>query len=262
MSRTTVPARPRNPAVARLRNPAAVRLGNPAVARLRNPLVALLAALVAASAVLLGAGSAEAAGYRYWSFWEGNGKNWEYATQGPSLLRPDDGAVQGFRFAVSEDSGDAAQPRRAPDFGAICAGTPAKDGQKRVALAIDPGTAADAPDGEKPPAPRTACAQVAPDASSAEALAAVAKPLRYDSSAMLCAISGYPKAGCGEQVSGEDGSAKPSAPTETGDASKPADGSDDGSSEGAGGPSVGLLVGIVAVLLLGVAAVVQARRRR
>ncbi|WP_030586014.1 SCO2322 family protein [Streptomyces anulatus] len=227
----------------------------PVPARLRNPVALPLAALVAASAVLLGAGSAEAAGYRYWSFWEGNGKNWEYATQGPSLLRPDDGTVQGFRFAVSEDSGDADRPRRAPDFGAICAGTPAKDGSKRVALVIDPGTAADAPDGEKPPAPRTACAQVAPDASSAEALAAVAKPLRYDSSAMLCAISGYPKSGCGEQVSGDAGSAKPSAPAKTAD-----DQQDD--TGGGGGPSVGLLVGAGAVLLLGIAAVVQARRRR
>ncbi|SCF78559.1 hypothetical protein GA0115280_11223 [Streptomyces sp. Cmuel-A718b] len=230
-----------------------------AAARLRVPLVSLLAALVAASAVLLGAGSAQAAGYRYWSFWEGNGKNWEYATQGPSLLRPDDGTVQGFRFAVSEDSGDADQPRRAPDFGAICADTPAEDGKKRVALVIDPGTTTDAPDGEKPPALRTACAQVAPDASSAEALAAVAKPLRYDDSAMLCAISGYPKTGCGEQVSGDSGSAKPSEPTRTAEES----GEDaDAEGDGGGGPSVGLLVGIGAVLLLGIAAVVQARRRR
>ncbi|MGW8984987.1 SCO2322 family protein [Streptomyces parvus] len=228
-----------------------------AAARLRAPLVSLLAALVAASAVLLGAGSAQAAGYRYWSFWEGNGKNWEYATQGPSLLRPDDGTVQGFRFAVSEDSGDADQPRRAPDFGAICADTPAEDGKKRVALVIDSGTTTDAPDGEKPPALRTACAQVAPDASSAEALAAVAKPLRYDDSAMICAISGYPKTGCGEQVSGDSGSAKPSEPAKT------TDDQDKGEeSDGGGGPSVGLLVGIGAVLLLGIAAVVQARRRR
>lgn len=126
-----------------------------------------------------------------------------------------------------------------------------------MALVIDPGTAADAPDGEKPPAPRTACAQVAPDASSAEALAAVAKPLRYDSSAMLCAISGYPKSGCGEQVSGEDDSAKPTPSTT--DSGRAADEAD---RDGGGGPSVGLLVGIGAVLLLGVAAVVQARRRR
>ncbi|WP_179892942.1 SCO2322 family protein [Streptomyces sp. b84] len=239
-----------------------MRRRTPVPARLRAPVVALLAALVAASAVLLGAGSAEAAGYRYWSFWDGNGKNWEYATQGPSLLRPDDGAVQGFRFAVSEDSGDAAQPRRAPDFGAICADTPAKDGRKRVALVIDPGTAADAPDGEEPPAPRTACAQVAPDASSAEALASVAKPLRYDSSAMLCAISGYPKSGCGEQVSGDSGSAKPSAPAKTTDGQEKADNQEKAEEGDGGGPSVGLLVGIGAVLLLGVAAVVQARRRR
>ncbi|WP_010070570.1 MULTISPECIES: SCO2322 family protein [Streptomyces] len=245
------PASPEAAAVSRAR----------AAARLRVPLVALLAALVAASAVLLGAGSAQAAGYRYWSFWEGNGKNWEYATQGPSLLRPDDGTVQGFRFAVSEDSGDADQPRRAPDFGAICADTPAEDGKKRVALVIDPGTTTDAPDGEKPPALRTACAQVAPDASSAEALAAVAKPLRYDDSAMLCAISGYPKTGCGEQVSGDSGSAKPSEPAKTADDQGKQD-QDKGEEGDGGGPSVGLLVGIGAVLLLGIAAVVQARRRR
>ncbi|MFE7458219.1 SCO2322 family protein [Streptomyces sp. NPDC057554] len=232
----------------------------PLTAPLRALLVTLLTALLAASAVLLGAGGAEAAGYRYWSFWEGNGKNWEYATQGPALLRPDDGTVQGFRFSVSEDSADADQPRRAPDFGAICASTPAKDGSKRVALVIDPGTPEDAPAGEEPPALRTACAQVAPDASSAEALASVAKPLRYDSSAMICAISGYPKTGCGEQVSGDgDSSEKPSAPSSASSTSS-TDGDD--SSSGGGGPSVGLLVGIGAVLLLGVAAVFQARRRR
>lgn len=222
-------------------------------ALLRSPVAALLAVLLAASAVLLGAGEAQAAGYRYWSFWEADGKSWAYATQGPSLVRPDDGTVQGFRFAVSEDSSDADRPRRAPDFAAICADTPAKDGAKRVALVIDPGTAEDAPSGEKPPAPRTACAQVAPDASSAEALASVAKPLRYDSSAMICAISGYPRTGCGEQVS-QDGSGKPSAPVAS---SAPV--TDDGDS---GGPSAGLLVGIGAILLLGVAAVFQARRRR
>ncbi|MFJ9621842.1 SCO2322 family protein [Streptomyces sp. NPDC101181] len=234
--------------------------GGPVPGAPRAALVALLTTLLAASAVLLGAGGAEAAGYRYWSFWQGNGKNWEYATQGPSVLRPDDGTVQGFRFAVSEDSGDADQPRRAPDFGAICAGTPAQDGSKRVALVIDPGTEADAPDGRKPPAPRTACARVAPDASSAEALAAVAKPLRYDSSAMLCAISGYPESGCGEQVAEDGGSTKPSAPAASSATPGTADEGD--GSGGGGGPSVGLLVGIGAVLLLGVAAVFQARRRR
>lgn len=222
---------------------------------------ALLVALGAVLAVL-GAGPAQAAGYRYWSFWEGSASGWTYATQGPSLVRPDDGSVQGFRFSVSADSADASKPRRAPDFAKICADTPAEDGSKRVALVIDPGTGADAPSGETPPAPRTACARVPQDASSADALASVAKPLRYGDGALLCAISGYPATGCGEQVSGDtDGGAgrKPTATAaSTGSSSSS---SSDGSGSG-GGPSAGVLVGVAAVLLLGIAAVAQARRRR
>lgn len=220
---------------------------------------ALLVVLGAVLAVL-GTGTAQAAGYRYWSFWEGSGSGWAYATQGPSLVRPDDGSVQGFRFAVSADSQDAAKPRRSPGFATICADTPAKGGTKRVALVIDPGTAADAPDGETPPALRTTCAQVPEDASSADALASVAKPLRYGSDALLCAISGYPASGCGEQVAGDAGGSK----TATADASAPMSAGvatgDDGSD--GGGPSAGVLVGVAAVLLLGIAAVAQARRRR
>ncbi|MFF9648771.1 SCO2322 family protein [Streptomyces sp. NPDC014622] len=220
---------------------------------------AVLTVLSAVLLAVLGAGEAQAAGYRYWSFWEGSGQDWTYATQGPALVRPDDGAVQGFRFAVSEDSQDAARPRHAPGFAKICADTPAEKGSKRVALVIDPGTAADAPDGRTPPALRTACAVVAPDASTAEALAAVAKPLRYDGNALLCAISGYPASGCGEQVSG-DGHERPaaSAPATSATSAASADGSDGSGS----GPSAGMLVGVGAVLVLGSAAVVQARRRR
>ncbi|MFJ8884244.1 SCO2322 family protein [Streptomyces sp. NPDC102402] len=234
---------------------------------MRRPLgKAALLLLVGTVLAVLGAGNAQAAGYRYWSFWESDGgKGWTYATQGPSVVRPDDGAVQGFRFSVSADSQDSARPRRAPDFGAVCADTPAKDGRKRIALVIDPGTAADAPDGEKPPAPRTACAQVAPDASTAEALASVAKPLRYDSSAMLCAISGYPRTGCGERT-GDDGPEKAGGTAEVSPSDDDAAaGDDDGGSGGSGsggGPSAGVLTGVGAVLVLGVAAVLQARRRR
>ncbi|NEC69597.1 SCO2322 family protein, partial [Streptomyces sp. SID9727] len=221
--------------------------------------LARAAALLVVGAVLavLGAGTAQAAGYRYWSFWEGSAGGWSYATQGPSLVRPEDGSVQGFRFSVSADSQDASQPRRAPDFAQVCADTPAKDGSKRVAVVIDPGTAGDAPDGETPPPPRTACARVAKDASSAEALAAVAKPLRYDASAMLCAISGYPANGCGEQVSGDgDGNGGADSGAADSGSKAPASASAASSGDGGdqdGGPSAGVLVGIGAVLLLGIA---------
>ncbi|MEV0554693.1 MULTISPECIES: SCO2322 family protein [unclassified Streptomyces] len=209
-------------------------------------------------AVLGTAGQAQAVGYRYWSFWDRNSTadTWVYATQGPSTARPSDGDVQGFRFSVSEDSKDSAKPRGAADFATICAKTPAREGAKRVGLVLDFGTAADAPSGSTPPRPRTACARVDEDATTADALAAVAKPLRYDTNALLCAIAGYPGTGCGEPVSGDRPRTSASPGTEA--ESK----SGDGNGSGDGGPSVGLLAGIAAVATLGAAAIWQARRRR
>ncbi|MFI5985144.1 SCO2322 family protein [Streptomyces sp. NPDC051555] len=220
-----------------------------------------LAIVLGLALTLLGAAPALAAGYRYWSFWDGTSGSWTYATQGSSLVRPKDGAVQGFRFAVSKDAADqAATPRAAADFGAICSGTAPVEGRKRVALVVDFGVPADAPAGETPPqdAPRTACAVVAPDATAADALAEVAKPLRYNSAALLCAISGYPKQGCGDQVGASE-------PKPSGSAAAPADASASPSaaaSDDGGGPSVGLLAGIAAVIALAGAAVWQSRRRR
>ncbi|MFG2482683.1 SCO2322 family protein [Streptomyces virginiae] len=216
----------------------------------RLPAVALALGIALA---LLAATPALAAGYRYWSFWDGSaGGSWSYATQGPSLARPADGSVQGFRFSVSKDAAaQAAQPRTAADFEAVCGATAPTEGSKRVALVIDFGVPQDAPTGDTPPdaAPRTACAQVAPGATTAEALASVAKPLRYNSAALLCAISGYPKQGCGDQVA--DGAARSAAPTPA-----PSAAPDSG-----GGPSAGLLAGIAAVAVLAAAGIWQSRRR-
>lgn len=215
--------------------------------------VRMLCALLAAVFLLAaGAGQAQAVGYRYWSFWERDGDRWVYATEGPSTARPSDGEVQGFRFAVSEDSQNASKPRGTADFETICAKTPAREGNKRVALVLDFGTPEDAPAGETPPPPRTACARVSADATTAEALASVAGPLRYNTNALLCAISGYPKKGCGEQVTAES--------TEKGEEGKSSPAEEE--SESGAGPSVGLLAGGAAVLVLGAAAVWQARRRR
>ncbi|PZG82192.1 hypothetical protein C1I97_35370 [Streptomyces sp. NTH33] len=213
--------------------------------------VLVLAAFLPAAGI--GAGQAQAVGYRYWSFWDRDGESWTYATEGPSTARPSDGDVQGFRFSVSEDSQDASKPRGTADFGTVCDRTPAREGSKRVALVLDFGTRADAPAGETPPAPRTACARVPADATTAEALASVAGPLRYDTNALLCAISGYPHKGCGEQVTAGK------SPAGEGEEGKSSAGE---KSESGAGPSVGLLAGGAAVLVLGAAAVWQARRRR
>ncbi|MFE2376245.1 SCO2322 family protein [Streptomyces sp. NPDC059398] len=229
---------------------------------LRLTVLAVVVGTALTALTAFGAAPAQAAGYRYWSFWDRTGSGWQYATQGPSTARPADGDVQGFRFAVSADSQDASKPRVPAGggltFGAICAKTPAKGGSKRIALVVDFGTAADAPGGEKPPAERTVCARVGGDATSAEALAAVAKPLRYNSDALLCSIAGYPRTGCGEQVSGtgKGGGGKAADSTAHGDSTAQSDSGD------GGGPSAGLVGGIAAVVVLGAAGVWQARRRR
>lgn len=205
------------------------------------------------------AAPAQAAGYRYWSFWESDGSGtWAYATQGPATARPADGDAIGFRFALSNDSADASRPSAAPAFTTICGGVEKKAETKRIAVVVDFGSAADAPEGETPPAPalKTGCAQVREDATGAEALAAVVKPLRYDSAALLCGIAGYPAKGCGERVA----ESKPSAPAAT-PATNPTLSATQKADDGDGGPSAGIVVGGAAVLALGGAAVWKARRR-
>ncbi|MCX5390410.1 SCO2322 family protein [Streptomyces sp. NBC_00094] len=208
------------------------------------------------------AAPAQAAGYRYWSFWESaEGKPWAYATQGPATARPADGDAIGFRFAISQGTSDTSLPSVAPDFPGICAGVEKKDGTKRIAVVVDFGGPQDAPPGERLPAKtvRVGCAQVREDATGAEALAEVAKPLRYDGAAMLCGIAGYPARGCGEQVA--EGGEKTGASVAPTTAPGPGTPEASASGEGAGSPSFGVLAGGAAVLALGGAAIWKARRR-
>lgn len=222
----------------------------------KKALPAVLFAVLLPALALLGQGTAQAAdGYRYWSFWEQKNAKWAYATQGPSVLRPADGDVIGFRFAVSEDSKDANTPRGTAQFDTVCGRTKDQAGAKRIAVSVDFGTAADAPKGETPPRPLTGCARVAQDATAAEALAGVAAPLRYNSASLLCAAKGYPKSGCGEQLSGGNSD----------DSSDSSAGKDDSTASGGdGGLPAGVGIGAAVVVVAGLAgaAVWQARRRR
>ncbi|MEU7259618.1 SCO2322 family protein [Streptomyces rimosus] len=216
-----------------------------------RPLTYSLATTVTAGTLALTAAApAHADDYRYWSLRHGDNGIWRTTAEGPGTYRPADGAVEGLRFAVFRaDTKESVAPRAPADFKTICASTPAKTGTKRVALVLDFGTAQDAPSGEKPPSLRSHCVQLPPQATTAEALAKAAPPLRYAPSGLLCAIAGYPQHGCGEAVTDRSGRASGS------------DSSRNGGGSG-GGPPIGLLLGGGIVVALVGATAWQVRRRR
>ena len=147
--------------------------------------------------VLLPVGAANAVAYRYWGYYQLSGSTWEFATKGPAETNPADGSVEGWRFAVGDES-STRLPRAVATFDEICGGTAAEDDEKRVAVVIDYGRAADSEDGAEPPAPTAACALVPSSASGLDVLLEVAD-VRQDAS-LICAIDDYPATGCGGEV--------------------------------------------------------------
>jgi len=172
----------------------------PRVPLLTTLLSALVAGLLAALTVGAVAAPASAAtGYRYWNYFHVQNGHYVFAKTGAGDYTPKDGATEAYRYGTSTTS--KGLPPRADlskyDFATICSGTKAGSGQKRVAVIIDYGTKADAPAGQTPPAPRTACAAVPANANGQQVLGAVAQ-VRVHS--YTCGIDGYPASGCSVTV--------------------------------------------------------------
>ncbi|CAB4954808.1 MAG: hypothetical protein F2842_08135 [Actinobacteria bacterium] len=167
----------------------------------RTMALALLLTLLTALLAMGAAAPAQAETYyRYWTEWVGTNGTWNFATVSPDASIPADGAVSGWRFEIAGESGSARTPRIAPDFAAICGSTAAVAGSKRVALVIDYGVPADAPEGSTPPEPEVGCTVTPVNSNSLQVLA-TAGSQRLDKT-LLCAIDGYPATGCGDVVPG------------------------------------------------------------
>jgi hypothetical protein len=160
-------------------------------------LLGLIAGLFLA---LLAAPSAQAADYRYWTFWTGTPQGtWTFATKGPADITVTNEFVEGWRFTISPASGGAPQPRIASQYAELCPNPDVKSGEVGVAVVIDYGVANEAPPGETPPAgPITKCVSVPTGSSAATALAA-AGVVRQEKG-MVCGIDGYPVKECGVEV--------------------------------------------------------------
>lgn len=188
--------------------------------------------------------------YVYWSYWNASGSTWQYQQQGPASITPADGTVEGWRYGSGSTSAEGSQPpSAAPDFGAACSATPAKAGQKRIAVVIDTGSATVAPPGETPPGLSVKCAQVPTAANAVQVLAAVAS-VRQSGDGMVCGIAGYPVVGCSQAVSG-DATATPTSSPSASPAANPASGS-----------WMPFAAGAILIILIIIAAVLLTRRRR
>ena len=233
----------------------------------RTPLRVLLAALVAAAVTVLTVGPAHAAAYRFWGFYQLSNGQWTFAQKGSDQTVPADGSVDGWRFAVGDES-STRLPRAVLTFDAICASTPAVSGSKRVGVVVDFGRPADAEDAATPPAPKAVCAVVPTAATSTDVLAKAGE-LRVEKG-LVCAVAGYPASGCGgavKQVSAEAKAADtpvtiaaPAASASaTPNASAPADAAAQPASST--GTTVAWVVVALVVLALVAYLVVRSRRR-
>ena len=218
-------------------------------------LVALVAALFTA---LAPAGAAHAAAYRYWGYFHLQSGTWAFAQTGPAQFTPKDGAVEGWRFAVGDES-STRLPRATPSFEDVCGATPAVAGKKRVGLVLDYGRPADAETGT-PPAPAARCAVVDQKATGAEALAAVAG-VRADKG-MTCAIDSWPASGCGGEVKQVSAAAKAADTPVTIAAAKKADAPTPAKADQGTSTSTLVLIGVVVLAALAVGAVALRRRSR
>jgi MYXO-CTERM domain-containing protein len=161
---------------------------------LRAAVIAILVTLAGGVVVA----PAQAAAYRYWGYFHLTKGAWAFAQTGAAQATPANGAVEGWRFAVADES-SIRTPRATPTFAALCTGTAVKTGTKRVALVLDFGRPADSADGAKPPAPKATCVTVPEKATGADILVAGGATLRV-SKTLDCAIDGWPATGCGEAV--------------------------------------------------------------
>lgn len=151
--------------------------------------------------------------YRYWTYYIAapNTSVWTYSQRGPAFEHPQDGEVQGWRFAVQADRAGGLIPRVSADFAKLCGSQQQAPGKVRVGIVLDFGVAADAPAGERPPATVvTGCVQVADGGSGVDVLdAAVGAANVRIGQGLICGIDGYPKIECAVAVSAPTATATP-----------------------------------------------------
>jgi hypothetical protein len=142
---------------------------------------------------------ANAADYRYWTFWVTTNDTWSFANEGSGTLKATDQMVTGHKFAITGvDNG--LPPTESAVFAELCPDTSEQAGTLRVAVVVDFNDPAIAPEGETPPSPNVVkCVTVTEGQTAADALNAADLDVRAKDG-FVCGINGYPKEECGLEI--------------------------------------------------------------
>ncbi|MFZ9802207.1 MAG: SCO2322 family protein [Candidatus Nanopelagicales bacterium] len=177
----------------------------------RNVALVFIATLFSS---LISVTSANAADYRYWTFWVTTSDQWSFANEGAGTLMATDQMVTGWKFAIT-GADNGTPPNQSAVFSELCPDTSEQAGVLRVAVVVDFNDASVAPEGETPPSESLInCVTVNDGQTAADALNAAGLDVRANDG-FVCGINGYPKEECGVEV--------PSTATETTEAETQAD---------------------------------------
>ena len=199
---------------------------------------------------------ANAADYRYWTFWVTTNDSWSFANEGAGTLKATDQMVTGWKFAIT-GADNGLPPTESAVFAQLCPDTSEQAGTLRVAVVVDFNDQATAPEGETPPSPNVvSCVTVNEGQTAADALNAAGLEVRANDG-FVCGINGYPKEECGLEIA-----ATTSDPTAVATAEDMAT-VDTPADEAKESTNTNLqLIGLAAVLIIAFAVVLKMRKKK
>ena len=199
---------------------------------------------------------ANAADYRYWTFWVTTNDSWSFANEGAGTLEATDQMVTGWKFAIT-GADNGLPPTESAVFAELCPDTSEQAGTLRVAVVVDFNDQATAPEGETPPSPNVvSCVTVNEGQTAADALNAAGLEVRANDG-FVCGINGYPKEECGLEIA-----ATTSDPTAMATAEDMAT-VDTPADEAKESTNTNLqLIGLAAVLIIAFAVVLKMRKKK
>ena len=199
---------------------------------------------------------ANAADYRYWTFWVTTNDSWSFANEGAGTLKATDQMVTGWKFAIT-GADNGLPPTESAVFAELCPDTSEQAGTLRVAVVVDFNDQATAPEGETPPSANVvSCVTVNEGQTAADALNAAGLEVRANDG-FVCGINGYPKEECGLEIA-----ATTSDPTAMATAEDMATVDTPADEEKESTNTNLQLIGLAAVLIIAFAVVLKMRKKK